>query len=407
MFFCNAEKIFLSILIPTRNRAEYLRYAIQSALNLDSNEIEIIVSENYSNDNSWDICNSFSDPRLKICQPEKPLPMHENFEFLLQQSRGEWVTFIGDDDAVMPHCVDHLLYLTRKYPHAEAIASPRAYYFWDGCQKNYGQLAVSFSFSTGEKWQDSKEKLNDVLNCKLDYIYLPQMYSGGFHRRSLIDRVFRSQNGIYFKSVIPDAYTALMACVHTYRYLETEVPMTWVGTSPHRAISQDKGQAKDRKADFFGMNTEESLVIHSALGTMEGGTFSLCFFEAYISAFPITSFELLSRKKVEQIFIDAVDKFRANNNEKAAQRLSYELGFKLPPKVERYNINIHFFLLKFIDYLYKSLKIWSNPSAIQENKFLYKYRSNSYEKHPDILSCDYLLYDSYKDFNSFLSIPKK
>lgn len=300
---CNKEKPLLSILIPTRNRAEYLNYAIQSALNVRSDKIEIIVSENHSNDKSWEICNSFADSRLRICKPEKPLPMHENWEFLLKQSSGEWVTFIGDDDAVLPHCFDHLLYLTNKYPHAEAIVSPRAYYFWDGCQKEYGLTSVSYSFSTIEKWQDSKEKLDKTLSGEIDYICLPQMYSGGFHRRSLINRVFRAQNGIYFKSVIPDAYAALMASVHTYRYLETGVPMTWVGTSPHKMISSDKGKAKDRNADFFDMHNEDTLTIHRALGSLHEATFPLYFFEAYISAFPTTSYTMLSKKKLNSYFL--------------------------------------------------------------------------------------------------------
>jgi len=396
---CNKETPLLSILIPTRNRAKYLKYAIQSALNVPSDKIEIIVSENYSSDNSWDVCNSFSDLRLRVCRPDKPLPMHENWEFLLQESCGEWVIFIGDDDAIMPHCVEHLLYLTSKYPHAEAIVSPRAYYFWDGCQQIYGQTAVSYSFKTGEKWQDSKKKLDKALTGELDYICLPQMYSGGFHRRSLINRVLRTQNGIYFKSVTPDAYTALMACVHTYRYLETGIPMTWVGNSPHCEISQDK-QAKDRKADFFGMHDEDSLTMHNALGSLEEATFSLYFFEAYISAFPVTSYTLLSMQKVEELFYDAVHKLRKAGNESAAIKLGQDLGFDLPKS------NLIIFLIGSVKRIKeKIVRIFMRclKSSCELNVKICKYYSQSHQDHPDILSCDNLLRNAYEQFVSFTS----
>ena len=167
----------LSILIPTRNRAALLPYAIQSALAIDSDAIEIIVSENHGSDDGYAVCQSFSDPRLRVLRPETPVPMHENFEFLLKQSRGQWVTFLGDDDAIMPHAADHLTYLSQKYPQAEAIHSPRAYYFWDGLQEQYGQQCVRFDFSSQEQWCDSKKKLKQTLSGKLDYIYLPQMYA--------------------------------------------------------------------------------------------------------------------------------------------------------------------------------------------------------------------------------------
>lgn len=399
MSLSNKNRPLLSILIPTRNRAEYLKYAIRSALNVPCDNMEIIVSENHSQDYSWDVCLSYSDPRLHVYRPEKPLPMHENFEFLLKKSCGTWVTFIGDDDAVMPHCCEHLSYLTNTYPQSEAIVSPRAYYFWDGCQQQYRDVAVSFTFKTGEKWQDSKKQLERALRCEIDYIFLPQMYSGGFHRRSLINRVLRSQNGLYFKSVSPDAYSALMACVHTYRYLEIALPLTWVGSSPHTAISSEKGQAKDRKADFFDFLDEQSLTLHEALGKLEEGTFSLYFFEAYISAFPVTSFSLLSQEQVEYVFLDAVRKFRMRGKEDAAIRLAKELGFELPDQHTSFKDIFYSFL--------KRLKRFSLPrkSTIRDlsSQPIYQYRSGSHDEHPDILSCDQLLSEAYDKFRSFQS----
>jgi len=393
---------FLSILIPTRNRAKYLYFAIQSALNIKSSNIEIIVSENYSQDDSLQVCKNFSDSRLQIVQPPNPLPMHENWEFLLNLSKGKWVTFVGDDDAVMQHCVDHLLWLDTNFPQAEAVVSPRAYYFWDGCQEEYGDTAVSFSFGDALFWCDSKQKLHSALKGDINYISLPQMYSGCFHRKSLINRVRASQGGVYFKSVTPDAYSALMACLHTYRYLQTEIPMTWVGSSPHKAINSNKAETKDREADFFGMQT--TLTIHSALGDLRAGTFLLYLYEAYISAFPLTSPELLSMKKVKSIFHVSVRQLRKQGREDAVLKLSQDLGFDIPLRDEE---KIYWIVIKFHSRLasitsrirFQFLRILSLFNMRKPSQKLHvTYSSNSHQEYPNILSCDDLLAETYSKY---------
>lgn len=391
------DNVLLSVLIPTKNRSEYLKFAIKSALNIKSSDIEIIVSENYSQDNSLDICHSFADPRLTVVRPPQALPMHENWEFLLNLSRGRWVTFIGDDDAIMPHSVEHLLLLENKFPQAEAIVSPRAYYYWNGYHhpSQYENTVVSFTFNNSNLWIDSKKQLRDVLDGKINYIDLPQMYSGGFHRRSLVNRVKRSQNGIYFKSVTPDAYTALMSCLHTYRYLKTSIPMTWVGSSPR------KGVYKDRDADFFGMHTDESLTIHQALGDLRKATFLLYLYEAYISAFPLTSPELLSMEKVKSVFYTSCEELRASGRDDVINKLSQDLGFRPPLRNEEKR---HWIFIKSYLFLTKILLRVKNKVVRTGTPYFKKNQitnemthfSESYQQYPDILSCDEILLDMYK-----------
>ena len=313
----------LSILIPTRNRASYLRYAIQSALNVASVNIEIIVSENYGADDGWNIANSFTDSRLTVVRPDKPLPMHENWEFLLRKARGRWITFIGDDDAVMPHCADYLLYLESSYPEAEAIVSPRAYYFWEHAYASNDKPKCSFSFAHSEVWQDSKRSLNLCLNDKKEYIYLPQIYSGCFQRRSLVRRVIRLQGGHYFRSVTPDAYSAVVATLHTYRYLEVGIPMSWVGTSPSTLVIPG---TKDRSQDFLGMHSD-GFSMHPALGDKsKSWPFLVHFFEAYLAAAPFIRLDQLSWAKVRKIYRLAAERLVMRGEVEASNSLALSLG---------------------------------------------------------------------------------
>jgi glycosyltransferase involved in cell wall biosynthesis len=98
----------LSVLIPTRERAETLQYALETALDQSSRNLEIIVSDNFSQDNTAQVVKSFSDPRVRLINPGRRLSMCDNWEFALLHATGDYVTFIGDDDAIVPGALDKL-----------------------------------------------------------------------------------------------------------------------------------------------------------------------------------------------------------------------------------------------------------------------------------------------------------
>lgn len=103
-----SAKPLLSVIIPTRERAETLFFAIQTALAQTSNNYEVIVSDNFSQDNTKEVVHNCSDPRLIYFNTGQRLSMSDNWEFALEKARGEYIIFIGDDDAVMPGGINRL-----------------------------------------------------------------------------------------------------------------------------------------------------------------------------------------------------------------------------------------------------------------------------------------------------------
>ncbi len=381
----------LSVLIPTRNRAFYLDYAIRSAININHQQVEILISNNKSNDNTTEICRQFDDPRVKLFETNEVIPMHSNYESLLQKATGEWVYVLGDDDALMPHVVDYLCYVNAKYPACEALVTPRAYYFWENARDSSAGVVVNASFQDFEIWVDSKKLMSDLLDAKSIYFYGPQNYSGGFHRHSLIRRVLNSQNGVYYKSVVPDAYSALMGCVHTYRFLRTGVPVTWVGTSDSKLSStQVKSSGKDRDSDFFGLHNEDDLTIHRALGDLRNYTLPLIFYESYLSAFPTTSYKELNRGRLLILLADARHRFFENEKEVEFTWLLEYLGVKLTeldPLIRKRNREE--FIAKnkerILRYSKKLIDIFRKDSGTQSTSWSRSLQSNSYEEYPNIL----------------------
>ena len=74
----------VTIAIPTYNRADnYLKQALSSALVQTYRNIEIIVSDNCSTDNTESVVKNFKDSRIRYFKQKKNIGPYKNFNFLL------------------------------------------------------------------------------------------------------------------------------------------------------------------------------------------------------------------------------------------------------------------------------------------------------------------------------------
>ena len=91
----------VSIGIPTYNRANsYLTHALQSALNQTYKNIEVIVSDNCSQDETESVVKGFGDSRISYFRQKENVGAVRNCNFCLEQSRGEYFLLLLDDDVV-------------------------------------------------------------------------------------------------------------------------------------------------------------------------------------------------------------------------------------------------------------------------------------------------------------------
>jgi hypothetical protein len=95
-----------SIVIPTRNRADLLPGAVRSALHQTWRDLEVVVSDNDSDDSTSRVVAAFDDPRLRYVRTSSSLLMHESWRFALRAARGEYVGFLCDDDALHPRAIE-------------------------------------------------------------------------------------------------------------------------------------------------------------------------------------------------------------------------------------------------------------------------------------------------------------
>ena len=97
----------VTIAIPTYNRADgYLKEAIQSALDQTYENLEILVSDNCSADDTESIVKTFSDRRLRYVRHKKNIGATNNFNYCLQKARGAYFLLLHDDDLIDPDFVE-------------------------------------------------------------------------------------------------------------------------------------------------------------------------------------------------------------------------------------------------------------------------------------------------------------
>lgn len=99
----------VTIGIPTINRSEMAYRAIRSALLQTYQDIEVIVSDDASTDNTLEHVNRINDPRLMVFPQQKRLGLVGNFDFCLRHASGEFFLLLGDDDMLLPRAIEELV----------------------------------------------------------------------------------------------------------------------------------------------------------------------------------------------------------------------------------------------------------------------------------------------------------
>jgi glycosyltransferase involved in cell wall biosynthesis len=91
----------VTIGIPTFNRADqYLKEAIESAVKQTYPNLEIIVSDNCSSDDTGQIVESFNNSRIRYHRHDKNIGGNANFNFCLKQAKGAFFLLLHDDDLI-------------------------------------------------------------------------------------------------------------------------------------------------------------------------------------------------------------------------------------------------------------------------------------------------------------------
>lgn len=213
------NKPFFSVVMPTRNRAKLLSLAVGSVLKQTFGDFEVIVSDNFSADETAQTAHSFDDERIKYFRSENPLSIGDSYKFALSHAKGEYITFLSDDDAYAKVFLQSFSRAIEK-ENAEVIACRFAFYYSRDAYE-YGRnftaesLAVN-PFSRELHILDGKDSLTALFasaglatsNNSRKPVFFPRLVNAAY-KTSMVNKVKERISNL-FPMLGSDIYTSAL-----------------------------------------------------------------------------------------------------------------------------------------------------------------------------------------------------
>ncbi len=166
----------VSVIIPVYNVLPYLGEALDSVVNQSYTNLEIIVIDDGSTDGSGELCDRYSDSRIKtVHQSNQGLSRARNVGLDLMS--GDIVAFLDSDDVLCPNMIQTLLEEMEKSEADIAACN----YVWGGRRSGFGEGLYS-----------SKEALKELINDRMETAVWNKLY-----RRSLWDDIRFPEGHVY------------------------------------------------------------------------------------------------------------------------------------------------------------------------------------------------------------------
>lgn len=113
----------VSIGIPTYNMGRFVGRAVESALGQTWKDLEVVVCDNASTDDTAAVLARFHDPRLRVIHHPSNIGMIANFNAVVLNTRAPWIKFLEADDLLEPDCLEKMLGFEESLPGVGLISA--------------------------------------------------------------------------------------------------------------------------------------------------------------------------------------------------------------------------------------------------------------------------------------------
>ncbi len=293
----------LTVIIPTRERADTLAYAIRTCVTQKYDNLAILVSDNYSTDSTREVVESFNDPRIKYVNTGKRLSMSDNYEFGISHVSEGYVSILGDDDGLLPDALTQIAELV-KITGFDAINWKSDQYLWPSFRFNKRANLLKISLNDKVLELNGPTELQKLIRCENGYEIVPWLYKG-FVSVNSINKV-KKISGRFFRSMIPDVYSGIALANVIDRYIYSYRPFSLDAISNHSNGASYNMETTDKTAANMFLS-EENIPMH------KGFLYSQ-------SAYMLTAesvFQAIDHKVLhpEKYDIDLIDFFEASLEE--------------------------------------------------------------------------------------------
>lgn len=111
----------ITVAIPSYNHAPYLREAVQSALSQEGCQVEVVIVDDGSVDDSMIVAKSITDPRVKVISFPKNQGACVALNRAIHEGTGEYVAVLNSDDLFLPGKLLKQFTFLEENPHISAV----------------------------------------------------------------------------------------------------------------------------------------------------------------------------------------------------------------------------------------------------------------------------------------------
>ena len=216
-----------SIIIPTKNRQTKAIQAIQSCLLSSHEDIEIIVTDVSDKNCLRKEIEGLKDPRIRYFYHTNPLSMKDNWEYGVSKTSGDYISIIGDDDALMPDGLALAAELIKKTKTPVLHCKP-ALYKWPDYplinRRNYIRLNLP---TTIYSHPNPRVNLYKAYNFEGDINTGPGIYYGLIAKYFLEE--LKSKRGAYFIDENADFDSGFATLLYAESFISTTYPIFIAG----------------------------------------------------------------------------------------------------------------------------------------------------------------------------------
>ncbi|MGH8932793.1 MAG: glycosyltransferase family 2 protein [Egibacteraceae bacterium] len=181
-----AHDTLVSIGLPVRNGEQYVERALRSVLSQEYSRVELVISDNASEDRTEEICREYarSDERVRYYRQPENIGLQRNFMQVAALAKGEYFRWLGMDDWLDPAYTSRCLEVFAAVGPLILVTTQQAYVSDGGPSRSDAYTGDRLrSERPGERFAEMLRLLNE------SYLLMDPVY--GLMRRAVLSRVRR------------------------------------------------------------------------------------------------------------------------------------------------------------------------------------------------------------------------
>jgi len=257
----------LSIAVPTKDRFDYLKYLIDAYLEINTEYIELVISDNSNtNELCFDYLKKISNNNIKYYHSQVQMSQAENCNYAISKCNGKFVTLLGDDDCISAKILDVTKYMEEM--NIQSSYFTKIIYRWPDVELSKENIRNKLTANahlripvvTGKI--TSLNTTDELVRCLQEGFHrlgkMPRVYHGIIEKK-ILDTVY-TKTGTYFPGPSPDMASSVALSLVVSSHVIIDYPYIFSGQGFNSAAGlglRNKHKGNLSEIHFLPKNIED------------------------------------------------------------------------------------------------------------------------------------------------------